>query len=319
MNEITPTDPQAIQPTQAIDQNPAAVYLASLTTEAGRRAQTHALNTIAELLGFDVWQSVPWARLRYQHTQAIRAQLSERYSPATVNRYLCALRRTLNEARRLGLIGPDDYSGAVDLENVKGERLLSGRALSSGEIGALMGVCTNDPGPAGVRDAAIIALAYICGPRRREIAGLNLEDFDRASGELKILHAKRNKQRIVYLANGAADALIDWLAVRGNEPGALFCAIDKFNRLQPGRLTDQAIYNLLAKRAKQAGVKSFSPHDLRRTFVSDMLDAGVDIATVANMAGHADTNTTRRYDRRGERAKKDAAGKLHVPYLRRTR
>jgi site-specific recombinase XerD len=71
---------------------------------------------------------------------------------------------------------------------------------------------------------------------------------------------------------------------------------------------------MLQKRAHEARVKSFSPHDLRRTFVSDLLDAGADIATVAKMAGHASVNTTARYDRRPEDAKRKASGLLHVPY-----
>lgn len=60
--------------------------------------------------------------------------------------------------------------------------------------------------------------------------------------------------------------------------------------------------------------KDFSPHDFCRTFVGEMLEHGVDIATVANIAGHASVDTTRRYDRRPETTKQQAANKLHFPY-----
>ena len=125
---------------------------------------------------------------------------------------------------------------------------------------------------------------------------------------------KRNKERLVYLNDGAALALADWLTVRGDEPGALFWSGRKGGHLIAGqRMTGQAVRDMLNRRARQAGIENVTPHDLRRSFVSDLLDAGVDISTVANMAGHANVQTTRRYDRRGE----EASRSLHVPYVRR--
>ena len=79
-------------------------------------------------------------------------------------------------------------------------------------------------------------------------------------------------------------------------------------------LTAQSVYDILSKRADQAGVKKFSPHDLRRTFAGDLLDAGADLATVQKLMGHANANTTAAYDRRDAKSKRAAVDKLHVPY-----
>ena len=81
-------------------------------------------------------------------------------------------------------------------------------------------------------------------------------------------------------------------------------------------MSDQAVLGLVRRLARRAKIPMFSPHDLRRTFIGDMLDAGADIASVAALAGHSQVTTTTRYDRRGERARRRAAETIHVPFTR---
>lgn len=302
----------------ALDQQPAAVYLAGLSS-GSRRTMGQALETIAGLVSdgqADAW-TLNWSKLRFQHTAAIRSRLAETYAPATANKMLSALRGTLKAAWKLGQMSAEDYHRAVGVGAVEGETLPAGRAITAGELAALLAACEADQTPAGVRDAAIIGLLYSCGLRRAELVALDLADYDAEGGEL-VVRGKRKRQRLVYPANGAMLALADWLTIRGDEPGALFWPIRKGGHVKQGRLTSQAVYLILTVRAEQAGVKELSPHDFRRTFVSDLLDKGVDIVTVQKLAGHADVSTTARYDRRPERAKREAAQKLHVPYRRRT-
>jgi integrase len=82
-------------------------------------------------------------------------------------------------------------------------------------------------------------------------------------------------------------------------------------------MSSQAIYDALLKRASAARIPSLSPHDLRRTFASDLLDVSGDVSAVQKLLGHANVQTTMRYDRRGEVAKRKAVNLLHLPYQRR--
>ena len=303
---------------QPADRNPAAVYLAGLRAGPGRATMKQALDTIARLASNDQADAMtfPWPGLRFQHTAAIRSKLADRYAPATTNKMLCALRGTLRSAWRLGQMSAEDYHKAADLKAVRGQTVPAGRELVGGEIAALLQACETDASAAGARDAALIALLYATGLRRDEAIGLDLEDYDQQAGKL-LVRGKGGKERNVYAASGAADALRDWICVRGAEFGPLFWPVSKGGRLQPRRMTAQALYAMLQRRGRQAGVQHFSCHDLRRTFVGDLLDRGADITTVAKMAGHANVQTTARYDRRPEEAKRKASELLHIPYRRR--
>lgn len=302
------------------DRHPALVYLSSLSV-GSRRTMRQALDVVAGLLtqGRCDHRTLPWGALRFQHVQAVRAALTECYSAATANKMLAALRQTLKTAWRLGYLTAEEYQRGVDVPVVSGQgpAAAAGRALSFGEWSALFGVCAGDDSPAGVRDIAILGLLRVSGLRRAEIAALQVEDYDSVQGNLTV-RGKGNKTRIVPIEDaGAKDALADWLYLRGVASGPLFTRMRKGRRLTPEGLTDQGIYWILRKRGEQAKTRSFTPHDLRRTFAGDLLDAGVDLPTVQGLMGHASANTTAKYDRRGERAKRSAVQKLHVSYQRR--
>jgi site-specific recombinase XerD len=320
--------------------NPVVSYLASLSSKDSRRVQKTALDQISTVLSNGLIEDsleFPWERLDYGTVTAIKAWLDTKYAPATVNRYLCAVRRVLKEAWRHHLITAEAYQRATDVRSVSAQRLPTGRELETNEIKRLISVCLDDEqNPIlGIRDAAIISLMYSSGLRRAEVVSLDFEDLNITQRELRVI-GKRNKERKAYLASGAIRAVEKWIELRGTMPGPLFYAVNKGGNIiryrkqrlsadqkQRGqvpekivaRLSDQTIYNVIDKRAMQAGlVKKATPHDMRRTFVSDLLDVGVDLATVSKMAGHEDTNTTKRYDRRSSKVMQDAAEKLDVPY-----
>src|ERR1035441_9787977 len=244
------------------DRHPALVYLARLGA-GSRRTMRGALDTIAAIAsgGKANAQGFPWWALRYQHTAAIRAALAERYRPATTNKMLAALRGVLHEAFRLGLMDAETFQRSSDVACIKAETLPRGRALSPGELAALMRACALDAGPAGRRDAALVAILYGAGLRRSEAVGLDLADHNPEPGELGV-RGKGRKARLVYATDGAAGALADWIAVRGAEPGALFCHVNKVGRVVLRTLTDQAVLHVLRKRAEEAAVARFSPHDM---------------------------------------------------------
>ena len=156
---------------------------------------------------------------------------------------------------------------------------------------------------------------YGTGLRRAEIVKLDCSHYKQDANELTVVSGKGRKDRLVYVPDGAAEAIKDWLRIRGFYAGPLFCHVNKAGRVSPRRLSGQGIWHILRKRGSEAGVESFSPHDLRRSCITDLLADGADIFVVQQLAGHSDPKTTMRYDHRGEVAKRTAARKLHVPYF----
>ena len=298
-------------------------------------------------------EAFPWPAFRAEHAKAVRAALAERFKYTTVNKTLSALRGVLREAWELGLMETEHYHRAVAVRAVKGSSAsaATGRSLARGELRALIEACLSPVAPRkgdapvvtekGQRDAALVALGYGCGLRRDELATLMVGDLDLVQRRVTV-RGKGNKTRVVPVPPGAFHALRDYLEVRtaglyagsgaGGEASPPLSPVYKetplladtplFVRARRGgrlvadadALTGQAVYHVLRTRAGQAGVAAFSPHDLRRTYVGDLLDEGADLSVAQQLAGHASPTTTAGYDRRGERAKEQAASRLDVPY-----
>lgn len=208
----------------------------------------------------------------------------------------------LRESWLLGYLNEDEYRRVAQIAPIRGhqdttEEDLAGRALTTKEIQSILRACVLDKTCAGPRDLGVIALGYGLGLRRVEISRAQIADYDQHKQVLTV-RGKGNKLRTLPIEGGARQALEKWLAIRGDESGLLFYGINKAGQMHTKSLNTQSIHNLFKKRTDQAEVANTAFHDLRRTFVSDLLEQGVDVAMVAKLAGHANPTTTARYDRR---------------------
>lgn len=304
-------------PLAPLDRNPAVVYLGRLG-KGSRPTMAQSLRTAIGVLSPSApLESFGWASLRYQHVAVLRqALLDGGAAPRTVNKVLSAVRGVMHEAWRLGLIAGEDYQRVKDVEGVKVDTLPAGREIADAEIDALFAACDLTKS-AGARDAALLSALCGAGLRRAEIVSLRLEDFDKSTGELRVLGGKRRKDRTAYLSREACAYMTTWLEHRGEEAGPLLCRVTKGGLVVLDRhLTPKAVWWILSKIVERAAARAASPHDFRRTFISSLLNKNVDIVTISKLVGHADVSTTARYDRRGEEPKRRAVEKLHIPKAR---
>jgi hypothetical protein len=168
----------------------------------------------------------------------------------------------------------------------------------------LFGACQRSASRA--LDAAVLALLYGAGLRRAEAVAVDLADYQSADDPLTVRSAKGGRERRAFVTGGAHAATAAWLTIRGTLAGPLLCPVRKDGAVTIRRMTADALYRRLARLGGHAGVARFSPDDLRRSFVSDLLDAGADLAAVQAHAGHRRPETTVRYDRRPDTARRRA-------------
>lgn len=263
-----------------------------------------------------VYDRLDWAALDWRSGTSLRALMVRRWAPATVNRHLAAVRGVLRCAHLSGLLDSEQAERArLALKSVPTDRGGSpvGRWVSDQEMETLLSALVHGR-LIDARDAAMVAVLAMGGLRRSEAVALDLSDYRPATGELMVRHGKGGRARKVWLHGGGAAAMDAWLVRRGGWEGPILVPVTRGGELVQSRISPHAIWKRLRRLARVSGVDGFTPHDLRRKVVSDLLDAGVDMSAVQQLAGHASISTTARYDRRGEHAARRASMRLTLPY-----
>jgi len=229
------------------------------------------------------------------------------YARTTVARRLACLRSFFRYCNREGIC---ETNPAKPLRTPRSGRKLP-HFLTTEQIGTLL---TAPPAntAAGIRDRAILETMYSAGLRVSELVGLNLPDWDRSSGIVRVL-GKGRKERLAPIGSYASKALLQWLEVRQADPqapekqrSAMF--LNRFGR----RLTTRSIGRLLENHITTAGLsQQTTPHTLRHTFATHLLDGGADLRSVQELLGHKSLTTTQIYTHVSTRRLRETYEKAH--------
>ena len=171
------------------------------------------------------------------------------------------------------------------------------KAIGVAEVERLLEAAGFDQTPRSLRDRALLELLYGCGARISEAVGLDVDDVDLDAGSV-LLRGKGGKERLVPLGSYARDAVRTYLALA--RPGFVAAGHGTpalFLNTRGGRLTRQSAWAVLRAAADKAGlaIDHLSPHTLRHSFATHLLDGGADIRVVQELLGHASVTTTQIY------------------------
>lgn len=279
---------------------------------SGRRGIISLLNRSASVLkrgtGAD---NYPWEQLNYAAVAKVRAALlDDGYAVSSVNMALSALRGVAQTAFNLNCMDAETLARIRSVKRVNGDIQRKGRALDRQEIRALIQAAKQHPQPVRrCRDVAIVLTLCGTGLRAGELVRLERRDYD--NGLLTIRQGKGRKYREIHVVDAVDKAIRAWLKVGADEAdSALFSRIQRNGRVASQPLTKTGLTGILVELQHTSGIARFTPHDMRRTFITRLLEQGVDINTVRQLAGHSDISTTTRYDCRGESMKISASKRI---------
>lgn len=213
------------------------------------------------------------------------------YSKSTIARRLASLRSFFRHGQREGWT---EGNPAKALRNPRPQRKLP-HFLSTEDIGKLLDAPPRGTNM-GLRDRAMLETMYSAGLRVSELVGINLGDIDR-SYDVLMVRGKGKRERLAPLGSFALSAIDRWLQVRevaANEPTGLESPL--FLNRFGNRITTRSVGRMLEKYLQQTGLdRRTSPHTLRHSFATHLLDRGADIRSVQELLGHQSVVTTQIY------------------------
>ena len=240
------------------------------------------------------------------HLNRFKNDKGETLSRQTQNYHVIALRGFLKYLSKKSI--PALAAEKVELSKTSGRSV---DFLSLEEVEALIQAASG-PSLKNLRDEAILKLLFSTGLRISELTSLNRDSVNLKSGEFSVM-GKGSKVRIVFISGAAKESLQNYLDKRRDVDPALFVRIEvNFQKRDNLRLSDRSVQRMIKKCAIKAGiVKKVTPHVLRHSFATNLLQNGADIRSVQALLGHSSISTTQIYTHVTNKGLKDIYKKFH--------
>ncbi len=245
-------------------------------------------------LGGDERDAIEIGEIDYIDVREYLGSLFGGYNRTTIARKLSAIRSFFYFLERDGL---SDGNPAADISTPRQGKYIPAHLPIDDMFRLLQG--PDRTTPSGLRDLAIIEVLYSCGIRVAELAGLNIPDIDFDQRLVRVI-GKGNKERIVPIGRKALksvkdymEAIISWRKkVRDSETRS----VPIFINYRGGRLSTRSVGSIIKKYVRGCGLMAnITPHSLRHTFATHLLDGGADLRSVQELLGHVSLSTTQRY------------------------
>ena len=319
--------------------------LVGYTTEDGRRGMRSVARKVARWLFQADLESAPWGylatssgpdacrHLRQKMKEAVRLADHQRgrvvpdceergISRSSANMGLVVLRRVLGVLRQAGLMDAHHlHLCRLELKSLGTMTAPQELKIREDGLAILRDSFSELPEEMKARETLVLCLLS-CGLRRSEVAGMRWCDVSYGNGTAELMVCgKGDKWRSVPMIPLAVDVLARWEffcesdlgeeSVTGGEP--ILRRVRKDGTILPHGLTASGLYQTMGRRLKKAGLEHVGMHEFRRLFVTTLLDNGVPVTVAADLAGHANLNTTRGYARHGQVARQQAMAQAPNP------